>query len=78
MITLQPGVPPSVRNLMELMLRISDDSVTDVLLRTAGGGRAVSARLAALVATRPVSVERVAGTGSETRSTSRSSVSERR
>jgi beta-lactamase class A len=44
----QPGVALSVRNLMELMLRISDNSATDVLLRTAGGGSAVNARLAAL------------------------------
>jgi beta-lactamase class A len=44
----QPGVSLSVRNLMELMLRISDNSATDMLLRTAGGGAAVNARLAAL------------------------------
>ena len=44
----QPGVVLSVRNLMELMLRISDNSATDILLRTAGGGRAVNERLAAL------------------------------
>ena len=44
----QPGVVLSVRNLMELMLRISDNSATDILLRTAGGGTAVNARLAAL------------------------------
>ncbi len=44
----QPGVALSVRNLMELMLRISDNSATDVLLRTAGGGDAVNARLSAL------------------------------
>jgi beta-lactamase class A len=44
----QPGVVLSVRNLMELMLRISDNSATDILLRTAGGGPAVNARLAAL------------------------------
>jgi beta-lactamase class A len=44
----QPGVVLSVRNLMELMLRISDNSATDILLRTAGGGAAVNARLAAL------------------------------
>jgi beta-lactamase class A len=41
----QPGVSLSVRNLMELMLRISDNSATDILLRTAGGGAAVNARL---------------------------------
>ena len=44
----QPGVVLSVRNLMELMLRISDNSATDILLRTAGGSGAVNARLAAL------------------------------
>jgi beta-lactamase class A len=44
----QPGVVLSVRNLMELMLRISDNSATDILLRTAGGGAAVNARLSAL------------------------------
>jgi beta-lactamase class A len=44
----QPGVALSVRNLMELMLRISDNSATDVLLRTAGGAPAVNARLQAL------------------------------
>jgi beta-lactamase class A len=44
----EPGVALSVRNLMELMLRISDNTATDVLLRTAGGGAAVNARLAAL------------------------------
>jgi beta-lactamase class A len=41
----QPGVALSVRNLMELMLLISDNSATDVLLRIAGGGDAVKARL---------------------------------
>ena len=44
----QPGVSLSVRNLMELMLRISDNSATDILLRTAGGAAAVNARLAAI------------------------------
>ncbi len=44
----QPGVSLSVRNLMELMLRISDNSATDILLRTAGGASAVNARLAAI------------------------------
>jgi beta-lactamase class A len=44
----QPGVALSVRNLMELMLRISDNSATDVLLRTAGGPAAVNARLQSL------------------------------
>jgi beta-lactamase class A len=44
----QPGVAVSVRNLLELMLRISDNSATDILLRTAGGAAAVNAQLAAL------------------------------
>lgn len=44
----QPGVALSVRNLMELMLRISDNSATDVMLRTAGGAPAVNARLQSL------------------------------
>lgn len=43
-----PGVILSVRNLMELMLLISDNSATDILLRTAGGGGAVHARLSEL------------------------------
>ncbi len=41
----QPGVALSVRNLMELMLLISDNSATDVCLRLAGGGEAVTARM---------------------------------
>jgi len=41
----KPGVALSVRNLMELMLLISDNSATDILLRLAGGPEAVSARL---------------------------------
>jgi len=40
-----PGVSLSVRNLLELMLLISDNSATDVVLRTAGGAAAVSARM---------------------------------
>ena len=44
----QPGVVLSVRNLMELMLRISDNSAADLMLRTAGGAPAVNARLQAL------------------------------
>ena len=40
-----PGVQLSVRNLMELMLRISDNSAADILLRIAGGGDAVTANL---------------------------------
>ena len=52
-----PGVSLSVRNLMELMLLISDNSATDILLRVAGGGAAVNARLAALGVT-GISVDR--------------------
>jgi beta-lactamase class A len=44
----KPGVVLSVRNLLELMLRISDNSATDLLLRLAGGPEAVTARLKAL------------------------------
>jgi beta-lactamase class A len=43
-----PGVALSLRNLLELMLLISDNSATDIVLRTAGGGGAVNARLRAL------------------------------
>src|SRR5262245_8486910 len=53
----KPGVELSVRNLMELMLLISDNSATDVLLRTAGRGPAVNARLATL-GVRGISVDR--------------------
>lgn len=42
------GLALSVRNLMELMLLISDNSATDVLLRTAGGAEAVTDRMRAL------------------------------
>lgn len=41
----QPGVALSVRNLMELMLLISDNSATDICLRLAGGPDAVTARM---------------------------------
>ncbi len=41
----KPGVALSVRNLLELMLLISDNSATDVLLRLAGGPEAVTARM---------------------------------
>lgn len=41
----KPGVALSVRNLMELMLLISDNIATDVLLRLAGGPEAVTARM---------------------------------
>jgi beta-lactamase class A len=43
-----PGVALSLRNLMELMLLISDNSATDLTLRAAGGGEAVTARMHAL------------------------------
>jgi beta-lactamase class A len=43
-----PGVALSLRNLMELMLLISDNSATDLALRAAGGGEAVTARMRAL------------------------------
>lgn len=43
-----PGVSLSVRNLLELMLLISDNSATDIMLRTAGGSAPVNARLRAL------------------------------
>jgi len=39
----KPGVSLSIRNLLELMLLISDNSATDLLLRLAGGSRAVTA-----------------------------------
>lgn len=41
----QPGVALSVRNLLELMLLISDNSATDVLLRLAGGPAAVTEKM---------------------------------
>jgi beta-lactamase class A len=44
----KPGVALSVRNLLELMLLISDNSATDVVLRLAGGPEAVTARLRAI------------------------------
>ncbi|HEX7088837.1 MAG TPA: class A beta-lactamase [Longimicrobiales bacterium] len=43
-----PGVVLSVRNLLELMLLISDNSATDIMLRTAGGAAAVTARMRAV------------------------------
>ena len=43
-----PGVSLSVRNLLELMLLISDNSATDIMLRTAGGSGPVNARLRSL------------------------------
>jgi beta-lactamase class A len=44
----KPGVVLSVRNLLELMLLLSDNSATDVLLRLAGGPEAVTARMRTL------------------------------
>jgi beta-lactamase class A len=41
----KPGLSLSVRNLLELMLLISDNSATDVCLRLAGGADAVNARM---------------------------------
>lgn len=43
-----PGVSLSLRNLLELMLLISDNSATDLVLSAAGDGAAVNARLAQL------------------------------
>ncbi len=40
-----PGVILSLRNLIELMLLISDNSATDLVLRLAGGPSAVTARM---------------------------------
>jgi beta-lactamase class A len=43
-----PGVSLSLLNLTELMLLISDNSATDLVLKAVGGGPAVNARLASL------------------------------
>ncbi len=43
-----PGVILSVWNFLELMLLISDNSATDVVLRTAGGATAVTGRMRTL------------------------------
>jgi beta-lactamase class A len=43
-----PGVVLSLRNLLELMLLISDNTATDVVLRTAGGPSEVTGRMRAL------------------------------
>ena len=40
-----PGVQISIHNLLELMLQISDNIATDVLMRTAGGSQAVTDRV---------------------------------
>ena len=44
----KPGVSLSIRNLLELMLLISDNSATDVLLRVVGGPKAVTEKMADL------------------------------
>jgi beta-lactamase class A len=44
----KPGVALSVRNLLELMMLISDNTATDICLRLAGGPDAVNRRLSAL------------------------------
>jgi beta-lactamase class A len=44
----KPGVSLSVRNLLELMLLISDNSGADLCMRLAGGPEAVTARMRAL------------------------------
>jgi beta-lactamase class A len=44
----QPGLILSVRNLLELMLLVSDNSASDLLLRLAGGPQAVTARMTSL------------------------------
>lgn len=44
----KPGVQLSVQNLLELMMVISDNSATDILLRLVGGTDAVTNRLKAL------------------------------
>ncbi|MBD2753207.1 class A beta-lactamase [Spirosoma validum] len=44
----KPGVQLSVQNLLELMMVISDNSATDILLRLAGGPEAVQNRLKTL------------------------------
>ncbi|MFQ5816960.1 MAG: class A beta-lactamase [Terriglobia bacterium] len=43
-----PGVVLSLRNLLELMLIISDNTATDLVLQAAGGGQEVTARMRAL------------------------------
>jgi beta-lactamase class A len=44
----KPGVSLSIRNLMELMLLISDNSATDILLEKAGGAAAVTRKMRSL------------------------------
>ena len=53
----KPGLSLSVRNLLELMLLISDNSATDVCLRLAGGGQSVTGRMRSLGIT-GISVDR--------------------
>lgn len=43
-----PGVALSLRNLLELMMLISDNTATDICLRHAGGGKAVTAHMKTL------------------------------
>ena len=52
-----PGVSLSLLNLTEMMLLISDNSATDLVLKAVGGGAAVNARLAA-IGVRGISVDR--------------------
>lgn len=52
-----PGVSLSLRNVLELMLLISDNSATDLALKAADGGKAVNERLAAIGVT-GISVDR--------------------
>lgn len=40
-----PGLHVSIHNLLELMLQISDNIATDILMREAGGSQAVTARM---------------------------------
>jgi beta-lactamase class A len=44
----QPGLSLSLRNLLEIMLLVSDNSAADLCLRQAGGGAAVTARMRAI------------------------------
>jgi beta-lactamase class A len=44
----QPGLALSLRNLLEIMLLVSDNTATDLLLRHAGGGEVVTARMRAI------------------------------
>jgi beta-lactamase class A len=44
----EPGLALSIRNLLEIMLLVSDNTATDLLLRHAGGGETVTARMKTL------------------------------